>query len=41
MACEAMASAGALVVPMETVVYQMLKRAGTEQFKAMLPFFKA
>jgi len=40
LACEAMASAGALVVPVETLVYQMLGRAGTAEFKAMLPFFK-
>lgn len=41
LACDAMLSAGALVVPVETVVYQLLGRAGTEQFKSMLPFFKA
>jgi len=41
LACDAMVSAGALVVPVETVVYQLLGRAGTEQFKSMLPFFKA
>ena len=41
MACSAMTSAGALVVPVESVVYQMLGRAGTEQFKAMLPMFKS
>lgn len=41
MACDAMASAGAMVVPVETVVYQMLGRAGTEQFKSMLPMFKS
>ncbi len=41
MACDAMAAAGALVVPVESVVYQMLGRAGTEQFKAMLPMFKS
>lgn len=40
MACDAMTAAGALVVPVESVVYQMLERAGTEQFKAMLPMFK-
>ncbi|HDQ93557.1 MAG TPA: isochorismatase family protein [Synergistetes bacterium] len=40
LACEAMASAGALVVPVETLVYQMLGRAGTAEFKTMLPFFK-
>ena len=40
MACSAMMSAGALVVPVETVVYQMLGQAGTEQFKIMLPLFK-
>lgn len=41
MACDAMTAAGALVVPVESVVYQMLGRAGTEQFKAMLPMFKS
>ncbi len=41
MACEAMTAAGALVAPVETLAYQLIRRAGTEQFKAMLPFFKA
>ncbi|MDO9508591.1 MAG: isochorismatase family protein [Thermovirgaceae bacterium] len=41
MACAAMSAAGAIVVPVESVVYQMLGRAGTEQFKAMLPMFKS
>jgi nicotinamidase-related amidase len=41
MACEAMTAAGALVAPVETLAYQVIRRAGTEQFKAMLPFFKA
>lgn len=41
MACDAMAAAGALLVPVESVVYQMLGRAGTEQFKTMLPMFKS
>jgi len=40
LACSAMAASGALVVPVETIVYQMLERAGTEQFKTMLPMFK-
>lgn len=33
-------SCGALVLPTETVVYQLLGRSGTPDFKAMLPFFK-
>ena len=41
MACEAMTAAGALVAPVETLAYQLIRRAGTEQFKTMLPFFKA
>lgn len=39
-ALDAMRRAGALVLSTESVVYQLLGRAGTEQFKAMLPFFK-
>lgn len=39
-ALAAMQRAGALVLPTESVVYQLLERAGTEKFKAMLPFFK-
>ena len=39
-ALEAMRRAGALVLSTESVVYQLLGKAGTEQFKAMLPFFK-
>lgn len=41
MAFDALRTAGALVVPTETVVYQLLGRAGTELFKAVLPLFKA
>ena len=40
MAMDAMRAAGALVLPTETVVYQLLGRSGTDAFKAMLPFFK-
>ena len=39
-ALAAMERAGALVIPTESVVYQLLGRAGTGDFKAMLPFFK-
>ena len=35
-----MERAGALVIPTESVVYQLLGRSGTGDFKAMLPFFK-
>jgi nicotinamidase-related amidase len=31
---------GVLVVPTETVVYQLLGRAGTPEFKSLLPLFK-
>ncbi|QTX31376.1 isochorismatase family protein [Aminithiophilus ramosus] len=40
LALDAMSRAGALVVPMETVVYQMLKRSGTVPFKALLAYFR-
>ena len=33
-------AAGAAVLPAETVVYQLLGRAGTPEFKALLPLFK-
>ena len=36
----AITAAGALVAPVETA-YQLIRRAGTEQFKTMIPFFKA
>ncbi len=39
-ALDAMRRAGALVLSTESVVYQLLGKAGTEPFKAMLPFFK-
>ena len=37
---EAARNLGCLVVPVETVIYHMLGRAGTPQFKALLPLFK-
>lgn len=40
LALKAMSQAGALVVPMETVVYQMLRRSGTAEFKALLAHFR-
>jgi len=40
LALEATRSSGCLVVPTETIVYQMLGKAGTPQFKALLPLFK-
>lgn len=40
MALDALRSLGCLVVPAETVVYHMLEKAGTPQFKALLPLFK-
>lgn len=35
-----MANCGAHVLPMESIVYQLLKRSGTAEFKALLPLFK-
>ncbi|MBQ9419963.1 MAG: isochorismatase family protein [Synergistaceae bacterium] len=40
LALEAARAVGCLVVPTETVVYQLLEKAGTPQFKALLPLFK-
>ena len=40
LALEAARSTGCLVVPTETIIYQMLGEAGTPQFKALLPLFK-
>lgn len=40
LALEAMRSAGCFVVPTETAIYQLLGKAGTPQFKALLPLFK-
>ncbi|WP_024821918.1 MULTISPECIES: hydrolase [Aminobacterium] len=40
MALQTMIQAGALVVPTETVIYQLMKRSGTPEFKALLPLFK-
>ena len=40
LALQAMRDVGCLVVPTETVIYQLLGRAGTPQFKALLPLFK-
>jgi len=31
---------GAVLAPAEMIIYELLQRAGTEQFKAMLPFLK-
>ena len=40
LALDALRSIGCLVVPAETVIYSMLEKAGTPQFKAMLPLLK-
>ena len=40
LALDAMRDSGCLVVPSETVIYHMLGKAGTPQFKALLPLFK-
>ena len=40
LALEAMGRAGAAIVPTETLVFQMLERCGTPQFKELLPLIK-
>ncbi len=35
-----MPNCGAHVLPMESVIYQLMKRSGTAEFKALLPLFK-
>lgn len=40
LAVASMLAAGIAVLPVETVVYQLLGRAGTPEFKALLPYFK-
>ena len=40
LALEAARSIGCLVVPTETIIYHMLEKSGTPQFKALLPLFK-
>ena len=40
LALDAARSTGCLVVPVETIIYHMLEKAGTPQFKALLPLFK-
>ncbi|MDR2175416.1 MAG: isochorismatase family protein [Synergistaceae bacterium] len=40
LALDAARTCGAAVLPTETVVYQLLGRSGTPDFKALLPLFK-
>ena len=40
LALEAARDLGCFVVPTETIIYHMLERAGTPEFKALLPLFK-
>ena len=40
LAMEAMRGAGALVLPVETIIYHIMGRSGTPEFKALLPLFK-
>lgn len=40
LAMKAMSDAGALVIPKESVIYQLLGKAGTPEFKAILPLIK-
>ena len=35
-----MSNCGAHALPMESVIYQLMKRSGTAEFKALLPLFK-
>jgi len=39
-ALAAMASAGAVIYPVETIVFMLIGKAGTEQFKALSPLVK-
>jgi nicotinamidase-related amidase len=39
-ALDLMGQSGALIKPTETIMFEMLERAGTPQFKAMMPHFK-
>jgi len=40
MALETMKQFGALVLPSESIIYRLLRRAGTQAFKSLLPYFK-
>ncbi len=40
LALAAMAKAGATIVPTETIVFQLLERCGTKEFKELLPLIK-
>ncbi|MBQ9390104.1 MAG: hydrolase [Synergistaceae bacterium] len=40
LALKALRASGCLVVPSETVIYQLLGKAGTPQFKSLLPILK-
>lgn len=40
LALDALRSSGCMVVPTETVIYQLIGKAGTPQFKTLLPLFK-
>jgi nicotinamidase-related amidase len=40
MAMETLRSHGALILPTETIVYRLLRKAATPEFKAVLPLFK-
>lgn len=40
LALNVMRSAGALILPVETVIYHIMERSGTPEFKALLPLFK-
>ena len=39
-ALDLVGSMGAMVKPAETLIFEMLERAGTSQFKAMMPYIK-
>jgi len=39
-AMDTMAMNGALILPTESIIYQLMNRAGTPQFKQLLPLFK-
>lgn len=39
-AMDSLGKAGAIVVPTETVIYQLISESGTPEFKELLPLFK-
>ncbi|MDI9369336.1 MAG: isochorismatase family protein [Synergistaceae bacterium] len=40
LALDTMRNSGALILPVETVIYHIMERSGTPEFKELLPLFK-